>query len=193
MAAWITLVWLALWGDLSPANVLGGVLVSALVLTIARLPGRMTSHRVAVLPALRYAALFVRDLCVATAEVARQVFWPIARLRPAILAVPMRSSDPGLLALVANTITLTPGTLTLEADAERSMLWVHLLHLEEGEKGQVVEAVRALEQLGARALGVDLDARTSSEGLAAGRPAAGRQPARRQAARRPAAPPEGPS
>ncbi len=170
MAAWITLVWLALWGDLSAANVLGGVLVSALVLSVARLPARMTSHRIAVLPALRYAARFVRDLCVATAEVARQVFWPIARLRPAVLAVPMRSPDPGLLALVANTITLTPGTLTLEADAERPMLWVHLLHLEEGGEAKVVEQARALEQLGARVLGVDLDAHASREGLAAGRP-----------------------
>lgn len=158
MVAWITFVWLALWGDLSWANLLGGVLVAVVVLAAVRLPLTDTPHRMALVPALQYLLRFLKDLTVATAEVARQVFWPTDRLRPAVLEVQLTSTDPGLLSLVANSITLTPGTLTLEVDQDRSVLWVHLLHLEQGAEGDVAEHARGLERLGARALGIDLAA-----------------------------------
>lgn len=157
MAAWITLAWIALWGDLSWANLVGGALVAVGVLTAVRLPVTDAPYRMALLPALTYLAVFVKDLTVATAEVARQVFWPVDRLRPAVLEVPLAGNDPGVLSLVANTITLTPGTLTLEVDRDEGVLWIHLLHLEEGGADDVVEETRALERLAARALGVDLD------------------------------------
>jgi multicomponent Na+:H+ antiporter subunit E len=157
VVAWIILVWVALWGDLSWANLVGGALVGLLVLAAVRVPLATGRRRVAPGPALRYAVVFARDLTVATAEVARQVFWPVRRLRPAILAVPLRSADPGLISLVANSITLTPGTLTLEADEERRMLWIHVLHLAEGEADAVIGQAQDLERLGARVLRVDLD------------------------------------
>lgn len=158
MAAWITAVWIALWGDLSWANVVGGLLVSIFLLAAVPLRGKGASRRFAVVPALLYAAVFVRDLTMSSIEVARQVFWPVERLRPAILAADLESADRGLLSLVANTISLTPGTLTLEVDGERARLWIHVLHLEEGGEGAVLEQARALERLGARVLGVDLAA-----------------------------------
>ena len=80
----------------------------------------------------------------------------MSRLRPAVVAVPLRSDDPGLLALVADSITLTPGTLTVEADDASSTLWVHLLHLPEDGVDEVVAQVQHLQDVGARALGVVL-------------------------------------
>ena len=105
---------------------------------------------------LRFALTFLRDLVGATLVVARQVFWRTDRLRPAVLAVRMRSRDPGLLALVADSITLTPGTLTVHADEATATLWIHVLHLPEDGVAEVTEAVEGLERLGARALGVTL-------------------------------------
>lgn len=152
------MVWIALWGDLSWANVVGGVLVAGFVLAAIPLPVPVLAHRITPGPALRYFVLFLRDLCVATFEVARQVFWPIARLRPGVVAVPLRSHDPSLLALVANTITLTPGTMTIEVDPARAQLWVHVLHLVPYGERAVVEQAQALERLGAKVLGVELTA-----------------------------------
>ena len=155
MTLWVATAWVALWGDLSWANVLSGLVVAVFVLSAVRLPPRTTEYRLSPVPTLRYVLTFARDLVVSTAEVAQQVFWPVERLRPAILEVPMATTDPGLLSLVANTITLTPGTMTLEVDDDRGLLWVHVLHLREGGEEDVIEQARALERLGARALGVD--------------------------------------
>lgn len=157
--AGLAVLWVALWGDLSWANVLGGLLVGVAVLAVER-PGhehhQRPLRRPSPLGVVHYAVEFVRDLVVATWEVARQVFWPVSRLRPAVVSVPLRSSDPGLLALVADSITLTPGTLTVEADDASATLWVHLLHLPEGGADAVVAQVQHLEDVGARALGVAL-------------------------------------
>ena len=158
MTLWIATAWVALWGDLSWANVLSGLVVAVLVLSAVRLPPSGAGYRVSPGPALRYLLVFAKDLAESTAEVARQVFWPVGRLRPAVLEVSMAGTDPGLLSLVANTITLTPGTMTIEVDDERGLLWVHVLHLEKGGEGAVIEQARALERLGAQALGVDLAA-----------------------------------
>lgn len=159
MVAWVTAVWIALWGDLSVGNLLGGIGVAVLLLWAVRLPERDAPRRRVSLPALAaYSAWFARDLWVATLEVARQVFWPVSRLRPAVLEVPLLSRDPGLLSLVANTITLTPGTLTLEVDARTGQLWIHLLHLEEGGAEEVIATTRTLERRAAKVLRVELDA-----------------------------------
>jgi multicomponent Na+:H+ antiporter subunit E len=156
VVAWIVAVWTALWGDVSVANLVGGALVAAFLLAAVRPPARRVHRRVHAGAAARYGARFVRDLVVATLEVAGQVFWPVERLRPSVVAVPMASRDPGLLALVANTVTLTPGTLTLDVDADAGVLWVHVLHLREGGESDLVAQAQALELLGARALGVDV-------------------------------------
>lgn len=152
----VTLVWLALWGDVSWGNVVGGLLVSAAVLSAVRLTMPGPTRRVSPAGTLRYLLAFGRDLVVATYQVVRQVFWPVGRLRPAVVEIQLASTDPGLLTLVANTITLTPGTLTLEVDPRRGVLWVHVLHLAAGEEDAVAEAAQQLERLGAAALRVDL-------------------------------------
>jgi multicomponent Na+:H+ antiporter subunit E len=158
MALWVATAWVALWGDLSWANVLSGLLVAVFVLAAVPLPPSTSRYRLVPGAALRYLARFAKDLVVSTAEVARQVFWPVGRLRPGVLEVPMTSTDSGLLSLVANSITLTPGTMTLEADDERGLLWVHVLHLEEGGEQAIIDHARTMERLGAEALGIDLAA-----------------------------------
>lgn len=154
--AWIAVVWVALWGDLSWANLLGGLLVGAFLLVVVPLPASTTRYRGSPAGALLYTAVFLRDLVVATAEVTRQVFWPVERLRPSVVEVPLTTRDPALLSLVANTITLTPGTMTLQVHEDAGLLFVHCLHLAEGGDVEVIEQARAYERLGGRALGVDV-------------------------------------
>lgn len=158
----LALVWVALWGDLSVGNVLAGLLLGAAVLALAPLPGQEGPRRLRPGAAVRYVLHVLQALVLATAEVARQVFWPLGRLSPGVVRVHLRTSDPGLVSLVANTISLTPGTLTLEVDLERRTLWVHALHLPDGSGDAVVDGAHRLEELGAAALQVQLPPTTEA-------------------------------
>jgi multicomponent Na+:H+ antiporter subunit E len=94
---------------------------------------------------LRLAVHFVRELVVATGLVAWEVITPRNRINQGIVCIPMRASSPGLVTLVANMITLTPGTLTIELRSNPTRLYVHILHLRSVE--EVRHQVRHLEGL----------------------------------------------
>jgi multicomponent Na+:H+ antiporter subunit E len=73
------------------------------------------------------------------------------QIREAIVAVPMRSNSVPVALLVANAISYTPGSLTIELTEDPLVLYVHVLHFESVEA--VHKEVAALERLVVAALG----------------------------------------
>ena len=166
---WLTAVWVGLWGSVTPANVLGGIAVAVvlvLALPLSELPDQSDVRPVAL---LRFVGQFVVDLVRASLQVALLVLSPRPQLRPAVLAVPVRGASDRLLTLLANAISLTPGTLTLEVDRPSSTLYVHVLDV--GKGLQAVERVRAdilrVERLAVLALGTDEGRRALEEDMQA--------------------------
>lgn len=152
---WLTFVWVSLWGSWSVANVLGGLVVATVLLLVLPLPTVPHAGRTRPVALAVFAAVFLWELLRASATVVLQVLRPRAALRQAVIAVPVSGASDRLLTLVANAVSLTPGTLTLEVDRPRSTLYVHVLDVRGG--AAEVEAQRAsilrLERLAARALG----------------------------------------
>lgn len=65
------------------------------------------------------------DLLVSSIAVARAVLAPRIQLRPRFVAVPIAARSDAGVTLVANYITLTPGTLTVDVSPDRSTLLIH--------------------------------------------------------------------
>ena len=145
---WLTAVWVGLWGSASAANVLGGLALAVVLLWLLPLALPPAPDRAVVRagPLLAFAARFAVDLVVSSAQVAVLAVRPRTRLRPAVVAVQVRGASDTLLTVLANAISLTPGTLTIEVDRQRSTLHVHVLDVGHGPKA--VDRVRAavLEQ-----------------------------------------------
>ncbi|WP_046862570.1 Na+/H+ antiporter subunit E [Microvirga massiliensis] len=77
---------------------------------------------------IRLAALFFRELILSVKDVAATVLQPRRPIRSAIVAVPLDlRSDEGI-TLLANMITLTPGTTSLHVSQDRSTLYVHVMN-----------------------------------------------------------------
>lgn len=68
---------------------------------------------------------FAKEVVVANLRVARQVLTPGLDIDAAIVRVPTRCRTSVELVVFANCITLTPGTITLEADEAERVLYVH--------------------------------------------------------------------
>ena len=68
---------------------------------------------------------FARGVVVANLRVARQVLTPDIDIEAAIVRVPTRCRSALELVVFANCVTLTPGTITLEADEAERALYVH--------------------------------------------------------------------
>lgn len=156
LGGWLVVVWVALWGDPTAANLLGGVVVAAVLLLLfpAEGPRRVGARVPRPLAVLRFAGHFVVELVRANVEVAWEILTPHDHGVPGIVAVPLEPSGDALVAVVADTVTLTPGTLTLEVDRlpdGGSVLYVHCLHL--GDPDEVRRSVRYLQHLALRAFG----------------------------------------
>lgn len=151
---WMTSVWVALWGDISVANALGGLLVGSVILVLV--PPHSLGSDLTLRPfaALHLVLYFFWELIVASAIVAWGVVTPINRLNQAVVAVPLRTESRVLAALIGNMISLTPGTLTLEVLGSPPVLYIHVLHLRNDDQIQV--SVHRLESLALRAFGADV-------------------------------------
>jgi multicomponent Na+:H+ antiporter subunit E len=184
---WLTGLWVALWGELSWGNVLSGLAVAVGVLLVARPTGvtGLERHHFRPLAAVHYALYFLMLLVKSNLVVAWEIITPTSRINRAIIAVRMNTSSAGLVTLVANSITLTPGTITIDVHEDRDdgpdggrlvgrTLFIHVLHFEDLDS--VRRDVLKLERLAVRAFGeldelamidaelVALTARPSDEG-----------------------------
>jgi multicomponent Na+:H+ antiporter subunit E len=128
---WLTVVWVALWESASVANVASGLLVGALLLALFPVRGHAEgTGRIRPLAVVRFVAYFLHKLVEANVIVAWEVITPSnASVREGIVAVPVTGSSDAIVAILANAISLTPGTLTLEVERDPTVLYVHVLHL----------------------------------------------------------------
>ena len=77
--------------------------------------------------------LFLRELILSALKVAWLVIQPKPRLRPAIIAYPLTVTTDAQITLLANMITLTPGTLSIDVSADRKTLFIHAIDIESKE------------------------------------------------------------
>lgn len=125
MSAALAALWLLLANSLSALNVLGALLL-AVLLPFAMRPFWPEQPRVRrPLAILRLALVVLWDILHANLNVARLVLGPLARLRPAFVKVPLTLRDPLAVTILANIITLTPGTLTVDVSRDRRYLLIH--------------------------------------------------------------------
>lgn len=173
LVIWLTLVWALLWGDLSLASLLAGLGVALFVVVVARPTGirgiQLTSFHPA--SAVVFLLYFVTELVKSNFEVAWQVIWPRSSLNRAIVAVPLHVNTDGLVTLVGNALTLTPGTLTVDVrcdDPDRPpVLYVHALNFTDVDS--LRRDVLKLERLAVRAFGTKQQ-RDELERVVAARP-----------------------
>jgi multicomponent Na+:H+ antiporter subunit E len=120
-------VWVLLWGTLSWANVLGGLVVGLVVLTVFPLPPVTFAGRVHPVPLLRFALRFLRDLVVASVQIAALALRFGHPPLGAIIAVRLRVRSDLNLTLTAEALSLVPGSLIVEVDRDAGILYVHVL------------------------------------------------------------------
>ncbi|MGF1618776.1 MAG: Na+/H+ antiporter subunit E [Acidimicrobiia bacterium] len=149
----LTVVWMALWESASVGTVLAGLAVGGTVIWI--IPSYQIGAGFALRPirVLRLMVFFARALAVATALVAWEVVTPRSRINQGIVKIPMLGESKGLVTIIANMISLTPGTLTIEVREDPMTLYVHVLHLRTVEEAR--QDVRKLESLVIGAFGDD--------------------------------------
>ena len=129
----LALIWAAVLGEFSLGNLAAGF---ALGFGILALVGRgigRTPYFAKAIRFVEFVGYFLGQLVLSSLRVAADVLTPRLRSRPAIVAIPLDARTDGEITLLANLISLTPGSLSLDVSADRSTLFVHVMFLEDAE------------------------------------------------------------
>lgn len=143
----LALAWVATNGSYTPADWLVGLLFSFLVLRLSwrafstepfsfgryfRL--RTRNPLLTIWRWLRFLTFGFVEIVKSNIAVARAVLAPRLELDPGIIAIPLDvTSDAGITTL-ANLITLTPGTVSLDVSSDRKTLYIHAFSVGDPEQ-----------------------------------------------------------
>lgn len=90
-----------------------------------------------------YIAVFLKEVITANIDVAYRVIHPSLPIEPDVIVIPLRVETDIAITTIANSITLTPGTLTMDHDPEQNALYVHTIDASDRE--DTVETIRTWE------------------------------------------------
>ena len=140
---WLIALWMLLWGQFTVLAAVTGLVVALFVTRVFRLPPVELSGRVN----LWYGAAFVVMFFFAVLRGSLLVAWQTVNLArypgTAIIAVPLRTDDDLIMAHVGVTASLIPGSLIVDVDRDRRILYLHIIGV---SSDRDVEAQRASVQ-----------------------------------------------
>ena len=124
---------MAFWLLLSYRFTVGNFILAAILAWLV--PLGVSSLRTATTPVqkplkfLSFMGLLVGDIIVSNIIVAKQVLGPPERLQPGFVVIPLDLTGALPITMLASTISLTPGTVSIEISKDQKALHVHALHV----------------------------------------------------------------
>ncbi|OFW17992.1 MAG: cation:proton antiporter [Acidobacteria bacterium RIFCSPLOWO2_02_FULL_59_13] len=88
--------------------------------------------------ALEFFFYFLKELVLANLRVAYDVVTPTHYMRPGVIALPLEARTDAEITMLANLISLTPGTLSLDISVDRKILYIHAMYIHD------IEALRCV-------------------------------------------------
>ncbi|WP_304113927.1 Na+/H+ antiporter subunit E [Mycolicibacterium bacteremicum] len=161
---WLTLVWILLWGTFSAANIVGGLVVALVITLLLPLPRVPVEGRVRPLAFLRLVLYVAVNLVLSSFQVAWLAIKPGPPPATAVLRAHLAIKSDLVLSLAVGVLTLIPGSVVLEIDQKRRLIYVHVLDVG-SEKGveRFYRQVKTVERLMVAAFERDADWRPSAE------------------------------
>lgn len=152
-AVGLVVIWVLAWGSPTPANILGGLGIAALLLIVS--PDRRPHGRIRVRPLAlaRFVGFVLVSVVQSNVEITREVLSRESRITTGVVGVPLPDCSDGLLTLITNVMALTPGTMPIEVHQHPTVMYVHVLHLGDVEESR--REVQHLARLAYRAFGSD--------------------------------------
>jgi multicomponent Na+:H+ antiporter subunit E len=138
----LALAWMSLIGDYSPKTILVGFALGLLVLFLVRRIVGGPNYLNKVEKTLKLLLFGLWELLLANLRVAHDVLTPRYFMRPGIIAIPLDARTDAEITLLANLITLTPGTLSLDVSADRRVLYIHVMYIDDDDLDSIRRSIK---------------------------------------------------
>lgn len=131
----LTLAWCGLLGSFNTATLASGFIIAYLVLFVVfRGDSRHDSYLYKFPKTLSFLCYYIWKIFESNVVVAYDILTPTHLMKPGVVAIPLAARTDLEITLLANLITMTPGTLSLDISTDRKTLYVHAMYIEDPEK-----------------------------------------------------------
>jgi multicomponent Na+:H+ antiporter subunit E len=125
----LAIAWTVFSGRLSGSNFLIGFAVGYMLLWLLQRAVGPTAYFRKTGQLVGLALFFLVELFRANLRVAYEVITPSHYMKPAIVAIPLDLKSDAAITLLADLITLTPGTLSIDVSTDQKVLYVHAMYV----------------------------------------------------------------
>lgn len=130
----LTIVWVFLTGSMAFANFIFGFLASFFVLWLISRHEENRKYFVIIPRIIGFFFFFLYELVKANIAVGLDVITPTFYMKPGIVKYPLDAKSSAEISLLANLISLTPGTLSLDVSDDKKVLYIHAMYVNDREK-----------------------------------------------------------
>lgn len=136
----LLVVWLLLNNTLAPGHIVLGSILALVIPWITTSLQKPQARLDKPLLAVRYLLVLIADIIKSNIEVAFLVLGPSHRITPGFIAIPLDMTAELPVTLLASSISLTPGTVSVELSEDRGWLYVHVLNL--ADEAKLIETIK---------------------------------------------------
>lgn len=130
----LALIWAAATADFQPVNLLMGFGLGFIIIYFYQRVGGQVDYAQNSWRIVAFVGFFIKELFKANLRVALDVVTPSHDMRPGVIAIPLSVKTDAQITLLANVISLTPGTLSLDVSDDRSVLYIHAMYVDDPDE-----------------------------------------------------------
>ncbi len=138
----LVFIWLTITMDLSTENLAFGFIVSYFVLWFVQRNDKKAKYFTLIPRVLKFSILFIREVVRGSVRIGYDIITPRHYMNPGIIAVPLEAKTDLEITLLANAITLTPGTTSITVSKDKCTLYVYNAYLDKEGKEKNVAAIK---------------------------------------------------
>lgn len=130
----LALIWASLLGDVSLNNLIVGFILAYIILGLLSRVKDSHNYFQKAKRIIGFLLYFLKEMLYANFQVAYEIITPSHKCTPGIIAVPLDAKTDIEIILLANCITLTPGTLSIDVSDDRKVLFVHAVFVDDADR-----------------------------------------------------------
>jgi multicomponent Na+:H+ antiporter subunit E len=132
--SFLALVWAALTGVFTPVNFAAGFILGFIMLSLAQSVFGQSSYAVRGYKAVIFIFYFLWELLKANLRVAMDIVTPKNYMMPGLIRIPLEARSDIEISLLANIISLTPGSLCVDVSDDKKTMYVHAMYVEDADE-----------------------------------------------------------
>jgi multicomponent Na+:H+ antiporter subunit E len=131
--SFLALVWVAMTGVFTPANFATGFILAFIMLSLAQSVFGTSNYALRGYKVVAFFFYFVWELLKANMRVAMDIITPKNYMMPGLIRIPLEARSDIEISLLANIISLTPGSLCVDVSEDKKTMYVHAMYVDDAE------------------------------------------------------------